>query len=289
MAVASARFSSLWIVESLRDGDLKTGRTLFDALHSNDLIQQGTLDLQFRQPNSASQFLAVLGEILEASIHGCVPTLHLEFHGSPDGLELANGDVIDWQTLRLPLVAINEACELNLVVVVAACNGVHLIETAKQLDAAPFWAVIGPNREVKAYEIGRDFFTFYDTYFRTLSGDLAVSALNQHSNSTDRIYQFASVEGLFKRAYHAYHEKYCMGVGRRERIERLVDAAMADPVINTLGITGVRRMIKSTLSDGENHFNAIKTRFFMLDKYPHNADRFRTSFREIVELNQDRL
>jgi len=171
--------------------------------------------------------------------------------------------------------------------VVAACNGIHLIETAKQLDLAPFWAVIGPNREVKAHEVDRDFFAFYDTYFRTLSGDLAVSALNQHSNSADRIYQFTSVEGLFKRAYYAYHENHCMGAGRRERIERLVDVAIADPVINTLGITGVRRMIKSALSDSENYFNTIKTRFFMLDKHPHNADRFRTSFREIVEFHQD--
>jgi hypothetical protein len=210
MPHTSSTFDCLWIIESLGSDDLKTGQSLFDSLQQAKQKHPG-FPVYFKQPVSASDLIAVLGEVSELASQGTHPMLHLECHGGPGGLQTTNGDILDWDTIRLPLISINEHCGLNLIVVVAACNGAYLIETANRLDRAPFWAVIGPDQEVTAGAVQRDFTAFYETYFDTLNGDAAVAALNRNASGSARIYHFISVEGLFRRAYREYHRKHCLG------------------------------------------------------------------------------
>ena len=76
--------------------------------------------------------------------------------------------------MRDTFIRINIASQLNTVIVVAACNGIYLINVSTILDRAAFWAVIGPVDEISDLELKRDFAAFYETFFKAMNGDEAV-------------------------------------------------------------------------------------------------------------------
>ncbi|HEY5022703.1 MAG TPA: hypothetical protein VII30_09485 [Gemmatimonadaceae bacterium] len=57
---------------------------------------------------------------------GHAPILHIEAHGDAVGLELASGEHIKWSELAPVLTEINVGCQMNLLVVAAACEGWYL-------------------------------------------------------------------------------------------------------------------------------------------------------------------
>jgi hypothetical protein len=133
----------------------------------------------FEQPTTKQELLLLLGRIRdEAQFDGLYPMIHFECHGCPDGLGVANKELITWDDLRKPLIEINRICRLNLLIVLAACNGAHLMKVATKMDRAPFWAIIGPEVEVTAGNVEKNFGAFYKTFFDKLDGDAAIDALN---------------------------------------------------------------------------------------------------------------
>jgi hypothetical protein len=92
--------------------------------------------------------------------------IHFECHGCPDGLGVANKELITWDDLRKPLIEINRICRLNLLIVLAACNGAHLMKVATKMDRAPFWAIIGPEVEVTAGGCREKFWRVLQDFFR---------------------------------------------------------------------------------------------------------------------------
>jgi len=223
-----------------------------------------------------------LDKIKNECLTGTYPMIHFECHGGPEGLQLGNNEVIKWEDLRDSLIGINLASKLNLVIVVAACNGIHLIKVSTQLDRAPYWAVIGPTKEVMELDVKRDFGEFYRTLFEGFNGDDAVLALNRGVTGSDRPYQFRTSVGLFKRAYIEYHKKNCIGKGKRVRVENLVTAAMGDTSCKTLGVREVRKRIKEGLAKEDEHFEKMKNKFFFIDLYSENGARFPITYNDII-------
>jgi hypothetical protein len=215
MVDAATFFDTLWIIESVRSDELKTGRLLYETV--SDDARNSKLKVHFERPTSTSEILAALDRV---RIHQSHPMLHFECHGSPSGLQAADGGLISWSELRKPLITINEGCGLNLVVVMASCNGSHLIKTATRLDKAPFWAVIGPDEEVTAGQCERDFTRFYQEFFRSFDGDKAIAALNENSTACchpEPLYRFVNAESIFIRAFAKYYQNHCRGAGKRRR------------------------------------------------------------------------
>lgn len=279
-----AYLNKLWIIESLPEGDLKTGTRLIERFQDNGASGHQALSVALEQPASKDELLAVLNTICgEASI-GRYPMLHFECHGSMDGLATANGDHVKWEELKEPLVNINRACRMNLVVLLAACRGIWLIETAKSMDYAPFWAVIGPEHEVSAGSVATDFAAFYRAFFKSLNGDAAILALNRGSEKK-RTYHFASAAALFCRAYREYHNTYCIGRGRKERVEHLTSELMRLPDPRAQGVSWARGQVKRLLGDEESYFNKIKERYFFINVYPDNKERFAFTLEDVISGN----
>jgi hypothetical protein len=114
------------------------------------------LELAYEQPGTKEELLQLLRRIRdEVRTEELYPMIHFECHGCRDGLGVANGQLVTWSELREILIEINHSCMLNLVVVLAACNGAHLIKVASKLDRAPFWAIIGPAEEITAGDAER--------------------------------------------------------------------------------------------------------------------------------------
>lgn len=275
-------FNKLWVIESLPVGDLKTGTLLVDN-QLNDVKQDNPdLLIQLEKPITKAELAEVLHKIRDEAREGIYPMLHLECHGCPDGLGVASGELVEWDELREVLIEINQACRLNLVIVLAACNGAHLIKVSKKLDRAPFWAIIGPEQEVIAGDIEKDFDGFYQSFFKSLSGDAAMDALNNGKSPSERTYHFLSAEGLFAKAYRKYYRSHCIGRGRRERIEYLTTQAMNHPDVNRRGVAWARNKVKKELAFEDTHFEMIRDRFFFMDCYPENKQRFPLQFDEVI-------
>ena len=277
-------FNKLWVIESLPKGDLMTGTSLVENHLEAIANENPDLHFAFEQPRTKSELIELLHKIRDEALSDKLyPMLHLECHGCPDGLGVASGELVEWDELREIFIEINQACRLNFVVVLAACNGAHLIKVSTKMDRAPFWAIIGPENEITAGEAQKDFTAFYNSFFQNLDGDTAINALNGGVGRQDRKYHFLSAQGLFARAYLKYYKSHCIGKGRRERIEDLVTEAMKNPDVKRKGITWARNKIKAGLAAEDEHFEKLKKRYFFCDIFPENVSRFPTSRDEIIE------
>ncbi len=276
-------FHKLWVIESLADGELKTGRNLVDTQLAQAKLSHPDLIVSFESPHSKNQLLHVLNVIRdEAKNIGLCPMIHFECHGSPDGLTTASGEFVEWEELRQSLIEINCACRLNLVIVLAACNGIHLIKVVTKLDRAPFWGVIGPETEVTAGAIERDFGAFYDEFFKSLDGIKALKALNLGTNSTSWTYHFRSAANLFTKAYVHYYKEHCVGSGLESRIEALTDQVLQNPKVGNLDRTWARAQVAERLKNGQQDFSRMKNQFFFIDLFPENRDRFPLSYQDVL-------
>ncbi len=276
-------FNKLWVIESLPAGDLKTGQNLVDNHLAQAKLRQPDLKVAFEQPDTKERLWRLLEAIRDqARGDGLYPMIHFECHGCPDGLGVASGEMVTWNDLRTTLIEINHACRLNLVIVLAACNGAHLIKVATKLDRAPFWAIIGPEVEVTAGAVERDFGAFYSTFFETLDGDAAIAALNRGVTDSSRQYHFLSAAGLFVRAYSRYYNDHCVGKGRRKRVEELVTRALEKTEVRRRGVKWTRQRVKEGLKNEEQRFDKMKDRFFFIDSFPENAERFSLSYQGVL-------
>jgi hypothetical protein len=277
-------FHKLWVIESLREGDLKTGTRLVEDRLLPAQSRHRNLEVVHRSPTTKSQLVKVLETIRDEALHqGLYPLIHFDCHGDLSCLQTTNGDQLTWEELRLLLIEINHACRCNLLIVVAACNGVHLIKCSTQLDRAPFYAVIGPNTKVEAGEIERDFQAFYSVLFQNLDGDDALRVLNNGKEGSQRTFHFVSSAGIFAAAYRTYYNDHCIGKGLASRREELLTTLLASPEVKKRGFRWIRKMIKEALSREDEHFVELRNRFFFLDKFPENKDRFNFSLSDVLQ------
>lgn len=167
----SIRFNKIWIIESLKN-DSKTGRNLKENIsdyldYEDKKYKDRDVSVVYKTPNTKQEFLDVLDEIL-CEAENVYPIIHLECHGRGRGLETADGKFVAWHELSDIFRKINRACRLNLLIV-AACKGLYLINTFKQLaGGTPYCAVIGAETVLKAGDIEKDFSAFYTEFFKEL-------------------------------------------------------------------------------------------------------------------------
>lgn len=276
-------FEKLWVIESLPSGELRTGKNLFDNQLDKAKEVQKNIAIEFSEPITKAEFFDVLEKIRNEAINGIYPMLHFECHGCEDGLETASGELIEWDEIRETLIEINRATQLNLMIIVAACNGAHLIKASIKLDAAPFWAIIGPKVEVTAGHIQDGFGRFYESFFSDFDGDKAIKILNDGVTNLDRYFHFLSAEGLFSRAYRTYYKSHCVGKDKQKRLEKLVTEAMKNPDIKNRGVSWARQQVKQGLACEEQHFEKLRKRFFFIDQFPENEARFSLSRDQIIK------
>lgn len=286
-------FNKIWIIESLDKG--KTGTKLEEDL--SDYIfkhpeKYQDLYVEIEKPNTKQEFLNVLGKILTETKQGkTFPMLHFECHGSNHGLQTADKKFITWLELKGILREINKACGFNLLIVVAACKGLHLIKTSTQLDGiSPFYGVIGANANLEAKNVQNDFYDFYIEFFKTFNLNSAIKKLKSRNPS----YNYSSAEDLFKKAYLDYHQKMFSGKQKNKHVENLVSLVLEDKNLKVQLelkyenaaeniVKFVRNHIKSVFkNDAENFFYSIKNRYLSINEFPENERRFPFSYQDVI-------
>jgi len=277
-------FNKLWVIESLPKGDLKTGTNLVENQLNTAKLAQPDFEVELLLPKTKANIITSLEKIRnETRDLNSYPMIHFECHGCKEGISSANNELISWDDLRITLLEINQACKMNLVVVLAACNGIYLVKAASKLDGAPFYAIVGPEAEVIAGDIQLDFGAYYSKYFENFDHEEAISESNRGLTDSIRKYNFISAESIFIRMYIKYHNTHLSGKGKRQKVEYLVTQIMESDNTKRLGVKRARQFVKNSLKNNEEaNFDDFKRTFFLIDQFKENQDRFAVQYLDVL-------
>src|SRR6266550_8567774 len=123
----SLAFDSVAIIESLRPGDFRSGRELYEKTIAPVSVADGGFLSELYEITTARELLGALRTIHHgAKLFHRSPIIHMAAHGNKEGLELASRDFVPWSEIAPALTAVNEASRMNLLVVAAMCSGWHM-------------------------------------------------------------------------------------------------------------------------------------------------------------------
>lgn len=277
-------FDSVCVVESLRPGDRRTGEWLHDNVLELFSFQHSGFSTLFHSPKSKPEFLAAISDVrTQFAEAGRAPVLHLEAHGARRGIQVSSGEWIAWEELKEVLTEINIRCGLNLLVVSAMCQGGFLAEVIRPTERAPVWAVIGPTKNVFDVDLQAAMEAFYRELLTSFDGRAALDALNSCAAVSEWEYRFLNAEILFCRAFQHYVNAHGTGEALRGRENDLVARLVWEQNLDLLQSARLRSEIQQKLVAHGEWFERFRDRFFMLDLYPHNRQRFQLTYDECVQ------
>jgi len=277
------KFNKVYIIESLPEGQMKTGKYLYeDFFHHNDINNEYGFEYQtVKNVDGLKIFLEIIySEVINKKVY---PIIHIEMHGGEDGIELSNGDIIEWRELALLLQKINIELKNKLVVIFAFCYGIHFLSVFYDFitSRTPFAGLITSADYVMAGEIRDGFLQFYRKIFETRNGNDALKGLNDFIHEEDRKYSFLSCRWLFKEAFIKYL-KLCSAKERTQRTERIITKIKkTNP---NAEITKTRKEIKQYLhkNNQREYFTAARNNFLMYDLDESNKALFNINYQEVM-------
>lgn len=295
-AMNSSR-NHLYILESLPEGDYKSGLRLFEDKIQPIVIDNPHIKASYQSILNKEKFYSILKAItIQIKENDIYPILHIECHGSESSIVLQNGEKINWNDICNYLVEINKACGLNLIVVLAACNGSSLVdvvvESMKEDKLAPFFWLIGPNKEITVGSIEKNFKCFYEILLKKTDWAAAIKSLNDNTEENiSKNYAFYTIEEVFSKGYANYIAFYCRGKNKQSRIEALVTKAHKIPALRGSEISSLRKTIKYNLKPAriKKKFAMAKQIFFMETLFPENKNRFVINYKKIDEIIKKEL
>jgi hypothetical protein len=129
-----------------------------------------------------------------------IPLLHISAHGNSDGIQLSNGHVMPWHSLREHLRPVNQALGGSLVVCMSSCEGymgVRMAMFQEDLEL-PYHALVGCSDSPTWSETAVAFATLYHQLHRGEHISQAVEAMRvaagqpsfwlEHAENTRKTY-----------------------------------------------------------------------------------------------------
>ncbi len=275
---AALVFGKIHIVEWLADGELKTGRELFDELQPLGLMSKPKVDVSFTRVQNKAELLATIQSIGdECRVSRRVPLLHIETHGFANGLGSAVGDFILWPELMDALIPLNQLTELRLSIVLAACEGWWGLQMAQPSTRAAFLALLGPTKQINAGDLSKALQTFYKSIFAGRNGNAAFKAMNDAVDPANRTFGIVNAEMLFKTVYREFLKSTAEELS--VRVERIVAIEVARFKASKGGmwrheVDQAREMARAHVHAFDAQFDHYRTQFFFIDLFPDNDKRF---------------
>ncbi|BAK77237.1 hypothetical protein NH8B_2423 [Pseudogulbenkiania sp. NH8B] len=269
----SNHFSRIVILDSIPHGELNTAKRLYDDLQMVASTHAPTPAIEYLRIESAQELIQFLSRCRDEVNHGReVPMLHIECHGDEEGFGLADGSLLDWPELKLPLTELNVATQLNLMISVAACTGGALAKVISMGERAPIWGLIGPTRSVYPHELEDSFRALYATLFETKSPALAVKAMD--SASTTGTFWRTTAQGLFEKGWNSYKETYCTPAAMEVRAKRMLERIKN---LRPAPYPSLEELKKRLVDVEPSAYEQYVATFFMYDLFPLHSQRFQLS------------
>ena len=158
----------VYIIESLQEGDIKTGENLKDEIRQFQVDYPGYfIDYQYNVISNKEKLFSILIDISESINNSKVPIIQIESHGDEKGFLLTSGEFVKWHELFDYIRPINVNSCNSLLLTLSMCNGEAIIKEIDPRKRAPFKAVIGPNGEILPIKLQNAWFSFYKNLFKT--------------------------------------------------------------------------------------------------------------------------
>lgn len=273
----SYRIDTVVVIESLREEDELTGSSLYrDIIVPLSGIHN--LKHELYSPASSSNFLEVLGHLGASAVkHGNSPILHIEMHGTQDGLETA-GDrkLTSWAQIKPALLEINRASKLNLTITLAACNGESMHRCMQITERAPFRLMIGTPGRPWSGTIERGFRAFYAELLTTLDTRQAYLALRRAGQDDADPVDFIAIpaEIFFRKIYAIYKKEQSTPAAALIRGAKAAERLFQSGEIRSDEFGLAISSHSGPIMPYELSYKLLGRQFFMLDLYPKNAHRF---------------
>lgn len=198
----TGKIETIFIIESLVKGELKTGSEIFyDTLEKHYKYYPETenkLNIKLFIIDSKTDFFEVLNYIkinLDYLKLGIL--LHFEMHGGKSsGLELSNGENVEWEELTEFLNYTNLKSRNQLFVCMATCFGRSLYKAINIKETSPFSGYISASKEISSQEILDDYRIIYENLLQThnlVKGYKDLELKNPNSN-----FYYKDTDSVFK-------------------------------------------------------------------------------------------
>lgn len=286
-------FSKIAVLQSLKTCEKQTGKLLYEDIETLNEFHQHDIEISFYDVISKQLFLECLSQLRQEAALGKWPLLHIECHGSDDqtGIILADDTFLGWEELKPYLTLINIETQCNLLIIIGSCYGGHLMSIIQIIDRAPCWGMIGPTDEVLPNELLINFNRFYEKFFSTLNGDNSLEALLAEPLKTGR-YHFSIARNFFKIVYVNYLQQYCTdsAYAKRAKVQSRQIKKENLPTRDSNGaiLLSSKGAIKRMIKQHEKHsFEKYFQKFFMIDLYPQNKERFSSSHINVEKVRKN--
>lgn len=254
------------ILDCLGSKDLQTGKNLYESIEKHTGLQHSPL-IKRCQIGTAAELLGALDKIRLKAEKGLKPIIHIEAHGGAEA-GIGVGDTqecVSWNDLVGALGKINKATKNNLGVVMASCFGLHAISEIQISVPAPYYFLIGCDKEILAMDIDRRMEPFYHEL-------LSTGSLNDAMKKVEDRFQQFHAERYFYISFGKYILKGCVGKAREERIMRLTQEVAGG------GNRRTRRRVSASARKMTRPTEATFTKY--ADKFLHG--RITVTFREFI-------
>ena len=167
------------IIQSLKEGDLKTGELLYDNLSSSLPLKFPDTSVKFYDVKDKRELAEIVYKIYNDIEDGEVLTLQIEAHGCEEGIGLASEELVTWEQFFGIIKPINQKMLNLLLVCMSMCYGGALITHFEPQKRAPYRAFIGTGSTIKAGILLDGFTAFYENYHNLLDSFAAFEAMKK--------------------------------------------------------------------------------------------------------------
>jgi hypothetical protein len=277
-------FNKVSIIQSLPNNELNTGSKLKEDIETYNSAYGRKLSIELLDAKNKNEFLSLIKQLKEIAIYEkFYPILHIEAHGSSDqqGIILQSKEFVSWIDLKPYLINLNIATRLNLLVVFSLCHGFHFASQLTPVDRAPCFGLVGPISTLAGPELLRGFSAFYQEVFKSQSAGMALEKLNATSMKDNIKYSFSTATVFFFIAYQNYINSHCTNKSYVDRV-RNIRKKLKKESRNFIEIPSIRKLKRSLISSQKEFFETFKLKYFMIDLFPENKNRFIVTYDDII-------
>lgn len=158
------------------------------------------------------------------------PILHISAHGSAEGVQLTNGEVVNWNKLRDLIMPINKALKGNLILCMSSCEGFNACRMAMSEGDIPFLGIVGHSGKPTWSDTAIGFATFYHLLAKGQYVREAVEAMKSASGDNG----FQEIQGKIAREIYIDEIKKIRMQALLEELRRSTPKVPESPLAKAL-------------------------------------------------------
>lgn len=187
------------VIQSIPTNQRQTGTQLYEDLLRYKPIMDGNIFCELINVVDKNNFEAAFSHILSNLEERDILTIHVEAHGSVDGIALSSGEIVEWKEFYDLIRPINIALGHLLFIVMAMCYSIAMISNISIEQRAPYRAFICTTREMYPDELYEGFLSFYEKFCNLLDVFGAMTALQKEIRDENghSPFQLLSAETIF--------------------------------------------------------------------------------------------